>query len=84
MVEADLDRKERQGILEKIETSEWAAPIVPVPKPDNKVRVCGDYKVTINPYLDINQYPLPKAEELFAALNGGVHFTKFDLSEAYL
>ena len=83
-VEAALDRKERQGILEKIETSEWAAPIVPVPKPDDNVRVCGDYKVTINPHLDINQYPLPRAEELFAALNGGVHFTKLDLSEAYL
>ena len=46
--------------------------------------VCWDYKVTINPHLYINQYPLSRAEELFAALNGGVHFTKLDLSEAYL
>ena len=83
-VEADLDRKEKQGILEKIEVSDWAAPIVPVSKPDGTVRVCGDYKVTINSYLDVNQYPLPRSEELFAALNGGVQFTKLDLSEAYL
>ena len=83
-VEADLQRKENLGILQKIETSEWAAPIVPVPKPDNSVRVCGDYKVTINPHLDVNQYPLPQSEELFAALNEGVHFTKLDLSEAYI
>ena len=83
-VGADLDRKEKQGILEKIEVFDWAAPIVPVPKPDGTVRVCGDYKVTINSYLDINQYPLPRSEEIFAALNGGVQFTKLDLSEAYL
>ena len=83
-VEADLERKEKLGILQKIEMSEWAAPIVPVPKPDNSVTACGDYKVTINPHLDVNQYPLPRSKELFAALNGGVHFTKLDLSEAYM
>ena len=83
-VEADLERKEKLGILQKTKTSEWAAPIVPVPKPDNSVRVCEDYKVTITSHLDVNQYPLPRSEELFAALNGGVHFTKLDLSEAYM
>jgi len=45
--------------------------------------VCGDYKVTINPYLSVNQNPLPWPGELFSALNGQ-HFTKLDLSEAYL
>ena len=38
----------------------------------------------MNPYLEINQYPLPRPEELFAALNGGEKFTKLDFSEAYL
>ena len=36
-VEADLQRKEKLGVIQKIETSEWAAPIVPVLKPDNSV-----------------------------------------------
>ena len=39
---------------------------------------------TINPYLSVNQYLLPRPKELFAALNNGQHFTKLDLSEAYL
>ncbi len=83
-IEADLDRMEKLEIIEKVDTSEWASPTVPVMKADGSVRHCGDYKVTINPHLDVNQHPLPKPDELFAMLNGGQHFTKLDLSEAYL
>ena len=57
-----------------MEHSEWAAPIVPVKKPDNTIRICGDYKVTVNPVLDVNQHPLPNPEELFVALSGGKKF----------
>ena len=83
-VEADLNRQEKLSILEKVETAQWAAPIVSVPKPNGAIQLCGDYKVSVNPYLEVNQYPLPRPEELFAALNGGEKFTKLDLSEAYL
>ena len=36
--------------------SDWATPIVPVPKPDGSVRICGDFKVTINPVLQIDKH----------------------------
>ena len=48
-VERELDRLENQGILERVAYSKWAAPVVLVPKPDGAIRICGDYKVTINP-----------------------------------
>ena len=80
----ELDRMEQQGILQKVSHSEWAAPIVPVPKKDGRFRICGDYKVTINPSLSVDQYPLPKPEDLFASLAGGTIFAKLDLSQAYL
>ena len=50
----ELDRLENEGIIEKVETSEWAAPIIPVPKKDGRIRVCSDYKVTVNPHLEMD------------------------------
>ena len=58
-VEHELDRLLEAGVVAKVNFSEWAAPIVVVPKKDHRVRICGDYKVTINPVLEVDQYPLP-------------------------
>ena len=59
------------------------ATIVVVPKKDGKFRICGDYRVTINQSLEIEQYQLPKLEDLFATLAGGKQFLKLNLSQAY-
>ena len=79
----ELDCLESQGILTKVNHSEWAAPIVVVPKGDGQIHICGDYKVTVNPVLAVDQYPLPKPDDLFTALSGGKRFTKLDLKHAY-
>ena len=80
----ELKRLERIGVLEKVEFSDWAMPIMPVLTPDGTARICGDYKVTINrAALDVPEYPMPTAEELFTQLNGGQSFSKLDLSSAY-
>ena len=59
-IERDLERLEKLGVIEQVNYSHWAAPIVAVPKPNGAVRICGDYKVTINPVLQVDQYPVPK------------------------
>ena len=82
-IEKKLNRLEQNGIIKKITYSPWAAPIVPVPKGDGHIRLCGDYKVTINPMLEIDQYPLPKPDDIFATLAGGKYFSKIDLTHAY-
>ncbi|PFX31971.1 Uncharacterized protein K02A2.6 [Stylophora pistillata] len=82
-VEKELKRLVKEGVLKKVESSDWATPIVPVLKPDGTVRICGDFKLTINPYLDVPEYPMPTPDELFTKLNGGELFTKLDLSHAY-
>ena len=82
-IDRELDRLESEGILEKVSYSEWAAPIVPVPKPEGNIRLCGDYKVTINPQLEVDQYPLLKPGNIFATLSVGKWFSKIDLKHAY-
>ena len=82
-IEDEFDRLEEAGIISKVSYSSWAAPIAPVPKKDGKFRICGDYKVTVNPVLEVDIYPLPKPQDLFATLAGGQKFTKLELSQAY-
>ncbi|KAK9754419.1 hypothetical protein QE152_g1293 [Popillia japonica] len=59
-------------------------PIVAIPKASNKIRLYGDYKVTVNPNLVIDSHPIPTVEELFTVMSRGEKFTKIDLSQAYL
>ena len=82
-IEKDLEQLESLGVIEKINYSDWAAPIVPVPKANGSIRICGDYKATINTVLQVDQHPVPSAEDLFATLSGGQKFSKLDLSQAY-
>ena len=82
-IETELERLVNEGIYEPVTYSQWAAPIVPVVKEDGSVRICGDYKVKVNPAAKCDNYPVPKTEDLLATLNGGQKFTKLDLSQAY-
>ncbi|PIO61931.1 hypothetical protein TELCIR_16529 [Teladorsagia circumcincta] len=54
-VEAKLEEMVQNGTIRRVEHSKWATSLVLVPKPGGKTRICGDYKVTVNPQLDINQ-----------------------------
>ena len=83
-VEEELSRLVAEGTLEPVDYSEWAAPIVAVLKSDRQsVRLCGDFRMTVNPISQLNRYPIPKVEDLFANLGKGNTFTKLDLSQAY-
>ena len=75
---------EQQGIIEPVQSSDWATPVVPLPKPDGSVRLCGDYRVAVNPHLEVDQHPLPKPKDIFSTLNQCKFFAKLDLSQAYM
>ncbi|XP_011883635.1 PREDICTED: uncharacterized protein K02A2.6-like [Vollenhovia emeryi] len=83
-VETEINRLVKLKHLEKIDISEWSTPIVPVIKKDGSVRICGNFKLTINPYVVIDRHPIPLIDEIFAALSGGTKFSQIDLEHAYM
>lgn len=46
----------------------WATPPIIVMKSNGRVRMCGDFSVTINPHVINADYPLPRFEDLAAKL----------------
>ena len=90
-IQDDLARAYDAGIAREVWTpqfNDWGNPAVHIKKPplqgDDKprLRVCGDYSVTVNPQLAVHRHPLPLPEELIK-LRGGYDFTKIDLTDAY-
>ena len=78
-----LDELLEKGIIEPVAHSNWAAPIVPVLKGDRSVRICGDYRLTVNQVCKVTKYPVPKIDDLFATLGKGKIFSKLDVRSAY-
>lgn len=87
-VEQELARLEKNGIIEKVDPEKtpitWATPTVNVDKGQGVVRICGDFRVTINPHLLPDDHTLPTFEDLTAKLAGGTEFSVIDLRDAYL
>lgn len=87
-VAAELDRLVQEGVIESVDTNNtpisWVSPIVVAVKSNGKLIICADFKVTINKYVQIDNYPLPRFEDITAKLSGGKHFSKIDLKDAYL
>ncbi|KAG8172840.1 hypothetical protein JTE90_002921 [Oedothorax gibbosus] len=63
-----------KGILESISSSEWATPVVPVVKGDGSIRLCGDYRCTVNKSVKPYTYPLPTVNEVLSTVAGGKVF----------
>lgn len=67
-VETELTTLQNEGIIEPFLKG---APIVPIVKPDKTIRICRDYKVTVNPVSKLENYSIPKTEDLLVVLGGG-------------
>ena len=83
-VEGELDRPDTDDIITKVDYKVWAKSVVPAGhvKADQSITICGDFKVTVNPVLQIHQYLLPVVEDIFASLAGRQEFSTFGLANA--
>ena len=77
-IDAELDKLLAQGVLEPVSHAMWETPIVTPIKPDGSVRICADYKCTLNKALQQHAYPVPVVSHLLASLAGGKLFAKLD------
>ena len=53
-------------------------------KANGSIRVCGDYKLTINKYLQQTATTTPEPEDIFTSLHDQQVFSRFDLKNAFL
>jgi len=73
------ERLTKEKLLIPVETSDWATPVVPVVKGDGTIRLCGDYEVTLNKFLKVDRYPIPRVSDLMATSQGASKLCILDL-----
>jgi hypothetical protein len=71
------------GLISPVRYSHWGTPIVVVPKPDQDVRICGDYSVTVNKALLHTSSPVVETDEFLSRIQGAKVFSKIDLEGAF-
>ena len=79
-----LENHVESGIISPVETSQWATPVVIAIKSDGTPRICGDYRVTVNPHLLHRSTITPTLEDMFVCLEDQRWFSRIDLKNAFL
>ena len=70
-----------QGVVEASQ-SPWASPIVLVQKNDGGVRFCVNYR-DFNRTTKLDEFPLPRIDDILDQLTGSSHFSTLDLASGY-
>jgi len=85
-LKSDILKEEIAKLIKKklIEPSysEWSSPIVLIPKPNGKWRLCIDYR-KVNDVTEKDSYSLPNIDEIFDSLDGARFFSTLDLYSGY-
>ncbi|UYV76686.1 K02A2.6-like, partial [Cordylochernes scorpioides] len=71
-----------QAFMDTVD-SPIASPLVCVPKKNGKIRICADFKRTLNPFIEDVKYPIPNIDNVLHSFFGKSIFSKIDLSSAY-
>jgi hypothetical protein len=78
---AEIQRMLKAEVIEPA-TSEWASPVVLIPKPDGSMRFCIDYR-RLNAVTVRDSYPLPRMDECIDSLGDASVFSTLDWNYGY-
>ncbi len=81
VVREELKAMLNLGVIEESH-SDWASPIVLVPKTDGSVRFCVDYR-KVNAVSKFDAYPMPRVDELLDRLGAARFYSTLDLTKGY-
>lgn len=78
----EVDRLVNRGIVKRIESSEWLLPILAVPKPNGKWRVCTDAR-GLNALTKKNCYPQQNANRILGLIGKSKFISTIDMTDAF-
>lgn len=82
-VRRELNEMVGKGVIFPVkEPTDWCAPMVVVPKANNKVRICVDY-TELNKVVRREVYPMAHVESSLAKLGSGSLFTVLDANSGF-
>jgi Retroviral aspartyl protease len=65
----EVERLCKEGVLKKVNRSEWAAPTFAIPKKDGSIRFISDFQ-ELNARIKRTPFPIPKIQDLMLKLEG--------------
>ena len=80
-VKAELEKMLKRGIIEGSH-SNWASPIVLIPKKDGTKRFCIDYR-KLNSVCKYDAYPIPRMDDILEKVGSSKYLSNLDLTKGY-
>ncbi len=81
LIEFEIKKQLEANVIEPT-ISEWAAPVLFVPKKDGKLRFCIDYR-KLNEVTVKDSYPIPRMDDCLDSLGEATIFTGLDAYSGY-
>ena len=81
MVAKEVNKMLNAGVIEPAST-EWASPVVLVPKKDSSLSFCADYR-RLNAKTAADSYPLPRMDDCIDWLGDAAVFTRLNNNSGY-
>lgn len=78
----EIDRLVKRGIIRRVESSAWLHPMIAVPKPTGRLRICIDAR-ELNKLTKKNAYPQQNANRILSMIGKARYISTIDLTDAF-